>query len=162
MMGLLIRVERKVNPKFEEAYQRYSMQGEHVPNEIKFPLIAAKMDGALATGFILDNFPATAEDIQYLERYLESKPLQVQSVISLQISDEEMKKRFEFAREQRGRADDTIENVKERREIQDRDREAVLDHYRNLELLHEINGEGTVENVHNEIMAAIRSGKERM
>ncbi len=67
-----------------------------------------------------------------------------------------MRKRFEIAKEKRGRADDTYENVHERREIQDRDREAVLAHYRELGLLSEINGEQSVEAVHDAIMSAIR------
>lgn len=158
-MGHLIREARKVDPKLEQAFQEYSMQGKHVPNEVKFPLMAQKMDDAAETGFILDNFPATSEDIEYLERYLKDKDLQVKSVISLSVSEEEMKKRFEIAKEKRGRADDTIENVEERREIQDRDREAVIQHYREKGLLREINGEGTVEEVHNAIMSAIRSSE---
>lgn len=155
-MGHLIREARKTDPKFENAYQEYSMQGKHLPNETKFPLMAEKMDEASGRGFILDNFPGTAEDVEYFERYLEGKDMKVKKVISLFVSEDEMKKRFEIAKEKRGRADDTLENVKERREIQDRDRQSVIEHYRKLGLLSEINGEGTVEEVHNAIMAAIR------
>lgn len=154
-MGHLIREARKTDPVFEKAYQEYSMQGKHLPNEIKFPLMAAKMDEASHTGFILDNFPATTEDVSYLERYLTGKDLHIQSVISLSVSEEEMRKRFEIAREKRGRADDTFENVHDRRTIQDEDREPVLEHYRKIGLLKEINGEGNVEQVHDKILHAI-------
>lgn len=154
-MGHLIREARNINPKFEEAYQEYSMQGKHLPNDIKFPLLAAKMNEAQDTGFILDNFPATEEDVQYLERYLESKPLRLKAVISLSVSENEMRKRFEVARERRGRADDTFEIVHERREIQDRDRIDVLNHYKKLGLLCEINGEQSVEKVQQDILYAI-------
>ncbi len=155
-MGHLIREARKTDPKFEKAYYDYSMQGKHLPNEIKFPLLEAKMNEASDTGFILDNFPATAEDVEYLERYLRGKDLMIQSVISLNISEDEMRKRFELAKERRGRADDTFENVHDRRENQDKDRIAVLDHFRDLGLLSEISGEQEVEKVHDEMMRAIR------
>lgn len=158
-MGHLIREARNKDPKFEQAYVDYSMQGKHLPNEIKFPLLAEKMDQTLDSGFILDNFPGTAEDVVYLEKYLMDKPLQIKKVIALFVSEDEMRKRFEIAKEKRGRADDTFQNVHDRREIQDRDRIAVLDHYRNLGLLSEVNGEGTVEEVHNKIMAEIRKGE---
>lgn len=154
-MGHLIREARKTDPAFEHAYQEYSMQGKHLPNDIKFPLMEAKMDKALSTGFILDNFPATTEDIEYLEKYLEGKDLKIQSVISLFVSEDEMRKRFEIAKERRGRADDTFENVHDRREIQDHDRGPVLEYYKKLGLLKEINGEGTVEDVHDKILHAI-------
>jgi len=154
-MGHLIREARKTDPVFEKAYQEYSMQGKHLPNDIKFPLMAAEMDKAISTGFILDNFPATTEDIQYLEKYLVGKDLKIQSVISLFVSEDEMRRRFEIAKERRGRADDTFDNVHDRREIQDHDREPVLDYYRNIGLLQEISGEGDVEKVHDEILRAI-------
>lgn len=157
-MGHLIREARVNNPIFERAFQDYSMQGKHLPTDLKFPLLVEKMDEAELTGFILDNFPGTAEDITYFEKYLVNKDLKIKAVITLNISEEEMKKRFEIAREKRGRADDTYENVHERREIQDHDREAVLVHYGKLGLLHEINGKQSVEDVHNDIMRAIREG----
>lgn len=155
-MGHLIREAKEKNSVFKKAYEDYSMQGKHLPNEIKFPLMIEKMNGAMNTGFILDNFPGTQEDVEYLERYLQDKDLQVAAVISLAISEDEMRKRFEKAKEKRGRADDTFENIHDRREIQDRDRSAVLSHYRKVGILHEINGEGTVEEIHDKIMNAIR------
>lgn len=159
-MGHLIREARLHDAVFKKAYEDYSMQGKHLPNEVKFPLLSKKMEGASNTGFILDNFPGTSEDITYLERYLEGKDLHIAAVISLSVSEEEMRKRFEIAKEKRGRADDTFENIHDRREIQDRDREAVLSHYRDLGLLIEINGEGTVTEVHDQIMTAIRARAE--
>lgn len=158
--GHVIREARATDPKFENAYQEYSMQGKHLPTGIYFPLLEKKMNEASNTGFILDNFPATQENVEYLDQYLEGKDLRVQAVVSLNISDDEMIKRFEIAKEKRGRADDTIENVQDRREIQDKDREEVLDHYCKLGILSEINGEQSVESVHDEIMGAIR-GKAR-
>ena len=84
------------------------------------------------------------------------RDLRIQSVISLNVSEDEMRKRFEVAKEKRGRADDTIENVSDRREIQDKDREAVLTHYRSLGLLSEINGEQPVEKVQQDILEKIK------
>ncbi len=153
-MGHLIREARENDPVFKKAYEEYSMQGKHLPNEIKFPLIASKMDQTRGD-LILDNFPATAEDITYLEKYLEGKDAQIKAVIVINISEDEMIKRFEIAKERRGRADDTIETVEERREIQDKDRMAVLDHYRSRGLLKEINGEQTIEKVQQDILHAI-------
>lgn len=155
--GHLIREARALDPKFEEAYQKYSMQGKHLPTSIYFPLLEKKMNEASQTGFILDNFPATAENVEFLERYLEGKELQLKAVIYLRVSEDEMRNRFEIAKVRRGRADDTFEIVHERREIQDKDRAAVLDHYKNLGLLHEINGEQSVEKVHQDILESIKS-----
>ncbi len=154
-MGHLIREARNKDQKFENAYQQYSMQGKHLPNEIKFPLLADEMNKASQSGFILDNFPATEEDVEYLERYLVGKDLNMKTVIVLNVSRDEMKKRFEIAKNRRGRADDTIENIVDRREIQDSDRMAVLNHYEKMGLLRMINGEQSVEKVHQDILREI-------
>lgn len=154
-MGHLIREARALDPKFEQAYQDYSMQGKHLPTAIDFPLLEKKMKEAAATGFILDNFPATAENFVYLDKYLQGKDLKIARVVSISISEDEMRKRFEIAKEARGRADDTFENVMDRREIQDKDRKAVIDHYKSLGLLTEVNGEQDIQKVHHDIMAAI-------
>lgn len=158
-MGHLIRDARKTDSVFEKAYQDYSMQGKHLPNEIKFPLMMQKMEEAPGD-FILDNFPGSAQDVSYFEKYIEGKPYRVHSVISINISEDEMRKRFEVAKERRGRADDTFEIVHERREIQDRDRQAVLKHYRDLGVLSEIDGEKSIEEVHDAIMREIRHNNE--
>ncbi|MBP6913506.1 MAG: nucleoside monophosphate kinase [Candidatus Levybacteria bacterium] len=154
-MGHLIREARNKDKKFEDAYQEYSMRGKHLPNNIKFPLLADKMNKASRSGFILDNFPASAEDVEYLEKYLVGKELNIKTVIVLNISEDEMRKRFEIARNRRGRADDTIENIRDRREIQDADRIAVLNHYKNLGIVKVINGEQSVEMVHQDILKEV-------
>lgn len=154
-MGHLIRDARGKDTVFEKAYQQYSMQGKHLPNEIKFPLLEVKMDEAANRGFILDNFPGTAEDVIYLENYLKDKNLQVKKVVVLTVSEDEMRKRFEIAKERRGRADDTFENVHARRAIQDKDREPVIEHYEKLGLVVKVNGEQSVEDVHQDILEAI-------
>ncbi|MGE5041537.1 MAG: adenylate kinase family protein [Candidatus Levyibacteriota bacterium] len=154
-MGHLIREARLEDPIFEKAYADYSMQGKHLPNDLKFPLLVRKMDEALEKGFILDNFPATMEDIEYLEKYLEGKDLKLAAVVLLTVSEDEMRKRFEIAKERRGRADDTYENVQDRREIQDNDRQPVIEYYRRKGMLREINGESSIEEVHQKILNAI-------
>lgn len=154
-IGHLIREARKTDEKFEKAFHEYSMQGKHLPTSIYFPILEQKMNTASSTGFILDNFPATAENVEFLEKYLMGKNLILKAVVVLGVSDEEMKKRFEIARMRRGRADDTIENVEDRRAIQDRDRISVLDHYEKLGLLKKINGEQSIEKVQQDILQAI-------
>lgn len=156
-IGHLIREARKVNPVFEKAYQEYSMQGKHLPDSIKFPLLEAEMNKSIETGFVLDNYPATMEDLEYLERYIQGKELQVKRVIYLHISLEEMKRRYEANKEIRGRMDDSYEIVHERRVIQDKDRDPVLEHYRSLGLLAEVNGEGEIDEVEQRIRHSVEA-----
>jgi len=149
-MGHLIREAReRGNEALIKAYEEYSLKGLHLPVEIKFPLLKEKMD-QVKDGFILDNFPATKDDLAILNDYLAKANKKIDRVIYLYISEQEMKKRFNNAF--RGRKDDDAEIVAARREIQDQDRVPVLEFYKRQNLLSEINGEGDIEKIHKEIL----------
>jgi adenylate kinase len=142
-MGELIREGNRIgNPKAVEGYQNYVIKGLHVPNSLKFELLKEKMDEN-KNGFILDNYPATQEDLDTLLGYFEQNSLQVDKVFYVNISVSEMKNRMV----QRGREDDKPEIVLVRREVQDKDRLPVLQYFRKKGLLAEINGEGAIDMV---------------
>lgn len=149
-MGHLIREAReKGSEKIIKAYENYSLKGQHVPTKIKFPLLKEKMDKA-GKDFILDNFPATEDDLAELNNYLFYANKKIDKVIYLNISDQEMQKRFKVA--SRGRKDDHPEIIIARRDIQNKDRIPVLEFYKNNNLLLEINGEGDIDKIHREIL----------
>jgi adenylate kinase len=155
-MGHLIREAReKGDETFIKAYEEYALKGLHLPTEIKFPLLKEKMDQA-KDGFILDNFPATENDLSTLNDYLLQANKKIDAVICLNISNEEMQKRFKVA--SRGRRDDHPEIIIARRDIQNKDRVPVLEFYRNQDLLLEINGEGGVDAIHKQILKELRKG----
>jgi adenylate kinase len=150
-MGELIRQGNRLgNPKAVEAYQAYIIKGLHAPNILKFEFLKEKMDQN-KNSFILDNYPATQEDLEILLSYLKENSLQVDKVFYINISVEEMKKRMV----QRGRDDDKPETVLIRREVQDQDRLPVLEYFKEKGILAEINGEGSVEAVQTKIKEAL-------
>lgn len=151
-MGHLIREAYDANNKTAiEAYENYSMKGLHVPISLKFNLLKNKMNNA-KKGFILDNFPANLEDFNTLNNYLKLRSLKIDVVFSLLISQEEMIKRIK----QRGRRDDDLEIILKRREIQDKDRVPVINYYKKIGLLEEINSEKEIEIVQKDILEKLR------
>lgn len=149
-MGHLIREARESgNKTFSEAYKKYSLKGLHLPTVLKFPLLKEKMDQA-GGNFILDNFPATEDDLVMLNDYLLRTNKKIDRAIYLYISEEEMKKRLENVF--RGRKDDDPEIAIARREIQNHDRIPVLNYYKSQNLLLKINGEGDIGKIRKEIL----------
>jgi len=150
-MGALIREGNKLgNPKAMEGYQNYTLKGLHLPNSLKFDLLKEKMD-VNKNGFILDNYPATQEDLETLNNYLSQNSLQVDKVFYVNISSEAMTARIT----ERGREDDKLETVLTRKTVQDQDRLPVLEYFRQKGLLVEINGEGSVTDVQSKIKEAL-------
>mgnify|MGYP001591515611 FL=1 len=155
-MGALIRdaFERR-DPHAVEGYENYTLKGQHVPTNLKFKFLEDKLNDS-PEGFIIDNFPATAEDLQIFNEYLEKNGKKIDSAIHLWISEEEMKKR----RKSRGRDDDDPEIVKTRREAQDEDRIPVIEYYKKQGTLIEINEEGDIQEVNRQIMDKLRMKNE--
>jgi adenylate kinase len=150
-MGELIREGNRLgNPKAVEGYQNYTVKGMHVPNSLKFELLREKMDEN-KNGFLLDNYPATQEDLDTLLNYLLENSLQVDKVFYISISAEVMTARIT----ERGRDDDKLEIVLTRKEVQDKDREPVLRYFKEKGMLTEINGEGSIEDVQAKIREAL-------
>lgn len=151
-MGELIRKAVKAgDPKAIEGFEEYAMKGKHLPNSLKFYLLEQKMDEA-KKGFILDNFPATKEDLEVLLSYLEKHKLKIDKAFNLWISEGEMKKRIN----ERGRQDDDPQIISERRKNQDKDRMPVADYFKEKGILEEINGEGEIEEIHKEIKRRLK------
>ncbi len=150
-MGALIRdaYERK-DPRGIEGFEKYSMNGLHVPIELKFDLLREKIEET-SKGFIVDNFPGTQEDLDTFNKYLKEKNLKIDHVFYLNISKDEMLERMIH----RGRGDDKPEIVLKRRENQDKDREAVISYFEKKGLLREIDGAGSVDEIHNKIISYI-------
>lgn len=153
-MGQLIREAYEAgNPKAVEGFKQYSMQGLHLPIALKFDLLKEQM-GQAKNGFILDNFPATKEDLDTFINYIEKNYLKVDKVFYFFILKEEIMRRMTL---QRGRQDDTPEIVMKRIENQDKDRYPVIEYFKKQGLLEEINGEQSIEQVHSEIINRLKA-----
>lgn len=146
-MGAIIRESyENGDPRAVEGFEKYSMKGLHVPIDLKFGLLRNKID--TLNSCILDNFPANQEDVVEFEKYLSERKLKVNKVFYLTISEEEMDKRLIS----RGRGDDDPQVVHKRRQIQDQEREFVVDYFRKQGILSEINGKGDIMEIHSKIM----------
>lgn len=153
-MGGLIRDAReKGNEIIANAYKKYTLHGLHIPINIKFGLLKEKLDN-LHDGFILNNFPATLEDLNVFNKYLIDRNLSVDKVFYLYISEKIMQKRFKNSL--RKRPDDDSNIILTRREVQDKDRIPVINYFKSLGILVEVNGERYIDVVHKDILSFLK------
>lgn len=96
-------------------------------------------------GFVLDGSP---RDLWQAEHF----KIKFDRVFYLDVSDEVNIKRLI----KRGRKDDTPELIKKRLEIYHRQTEPVLDHYRQMGILEEVDGERSIEEIHQDILERVR------
>ena len=91
-------------------------------------------------GFVMDGYPRTMEQINIFEPDFDK-------VIYLKVPRDEVIKRLL----QRGRSDDSTELINKRLDLYYQQTESLLDHYQQKGILTEINGQGSVEDIQNEI-----------
>ena len=146
-MGALIREGYKNgDSKAIEGFKEYSMKGLNLPNSLKFHLLKERLDHS-ENGFILDDYPATWEDLETFNNYLSKKTLRIDKVFSITVSAKEMNMRLAT----RGRPDDNPEILAKRREMQDKDKIPVIEYFKQNNMLTEIDGEMTIDEVSQEI-----------
>ena len=121
-------------------------KGELVDSAITLRLLERYFqDPAHRKGVVADGFPRTLHEAQELK-------IPVDKVFHITVSDEEIKKRLEA----RARFDDTPEAIETRLQIYHEETEPVLEHYRSLGILEEIDGERSIEEIARDIASRIQ------
>ncbi|HMN32234.1 MAG: adenylate kinase [Chitinophagaceae bacterium] len=130
--------------------KKYMDLGMLVPDEVVIGMISTKLDeNTEANGFIFDGFPRTVAQAEALDNLLEFKNNPITVVLSLKVSENELKKRLISRGEVSGRSDDNEEVIAKRIKEYHAKTAPVSDYYKHKDKLVEINGEGEVSDVFN-------------
>lgn len=158
--GDLLREERaKETPLGLEA-QKFMEQGLLVPDSVVIGMIDNKLTerAALVNGFIFDGFPRTVAQAQALDALLIKRGTAIAGVLALQVSDEELLKRLLNRGLTSGRADDRdAEVISKRITVYNDSTIPVLDYYGLSGKSLCVNGEGSIDEISNSLMSAIKS-----
>ena len=115
--------------------------GKLVDDETTAEIVKKRMQGTdMQDGFILDGYPRNIHQVEIFDPEFDK-------VIYLKVSKDEVMRRLM----ERGRADDTQESIKTRLDLYFAQTQPLLDYYKNLGILVEIDGMGEVQKIQNEI-----------
>jgi adenylate kinase len=154
--GDLFRAQAEGGTEFGRRAKQYMDRGELVPDEIVIGLVQECLEpgGPLSDGFVLDGFPRTREQAEALEEILaDQDPLDL--VINLQVPTHIVIARMLA----RGRDDDTEEAISRRLELYDRETAPIVDFYRELGKLADVDGVGSLEEVYARILTAVEGSQ---
>lgn len=119
--------------------------GTLIPDDLVIKLASAELEKPkFSKGFVIEGNPRTVEQAQKFKSNLDI-------VIELELPDAECVKRLL----KRGRSDDTVELIKKRLALYHRETEPMLNYYRQLKLLHYVDGLGSIESIHNTIAGIV-------
>lgn len=129
----------------------YMDQGQLVPDELTFRVLANYIDGhglMKSQGIIFDGFPRTLPQANALDQFFAERNSNITIVLSLLVQEEEVVQRLLLRGHTSGRADDNNEVVIRKRMQVYRDQTLPLAaYYSEQHKFIELKGEGTVDEV---------------
>lgn len=130
--------------------------GDYVPDSLTNALVSDRLSEADARrGFLLDGYPRTTDQVEYLDDLLLSHGHSLSAVIRLVADTDEIVARLRKRAIERGRTDDSEEAIRHRQEVYLRETEPLIANFRERGLLIEVDGLGSMDDVHARILAAL-------
>ena len=154
MLRAAVAAETPVGLKAKEVMDA----GRLVSDEIVVGIAEERLGQSdAAKGFILDGFPRTLAQAEALTGLLERMGSGLDCCLAITVETEAIVQRLLKRAEIEGRADDNEETIRERMRVYEAETSPLLDYYGALDLVREVPGMGTVEEVAAAMLAALES-----
>jgi adenylate kinase len=122
--------------------------GRYVEDELTNRVVAERLlREDCRDGFLLDGYPRTLPQLDFLHRWLAERDRSIDAVLLLEADEEVAARRMAARAALEGRADDTVETFRVRLQVYAEQTKPLLDVYDRLGLLHRVDGSGTVDEV---------------
>jgi adenylate kinase len=108
-------------------------------------------------GVIFDGFPRTIPQAEALKGLLSKRGTELHAVVGLEVPEEELVERMIKRGKETGRADDTLETIKERLNVYHTQTLPLREYYQNEGNYLAINGSGIVDEIFNEIAEGLKT-----
>jgi adenylate kinase len=131
--------------------------GQLVPDEVVIGMVDNFMNAhPAAKGFLFDGFPRTTAQCIALDALLQQKGTEINVVLALEVTEEELVKRLLGRGATSGRSDDTDETIIRARIQEYHDKTtAVATYYAQFNKVISVKGEGTVESIYADLKKEI-------
>lgn len=136
--------------------KKFISRGEYVPDSVTNAMVRSRLSRPdAATGFILDGYPRTVAQVDFLDEVLAEQGTKLDCVISLSVSVEEVVTRLLRRAAAEGRTDDTEEVIRHRLKLYAEQTAPLAEVYQDRGLLARIEGMGPVAEVASRMLAVV-------
>ena len=155
--GDVFRYNIKNGTELGKLAQSYMDQGKLVPDEVTISMLKAEVEKSPeAKGFIFDGFPRTSPQAQALDDLLTSMGTSITCMLSLEVSEDELKSRLIKRAQTSGRIDDADpEIIQNRINVYNTETAPVADFYKAQDKFYGIVGTGSIEEIADRLFASI-------
>ncbi len=130
--------------------------GDYVPDSLTNELVRSRLSEPDATqGFLLDGYPRTLSQVNYLDQILAEKSQSLDAVIRLEADVEVVVARLRKRSMEQGRVDDSEEAIRHRQEVFRRETAPLVEVYGERGMLVSVDGIGAVDDVAERILRGL-------
>ena len=130
--------------------------GAYVPDSLTNAIVADRLkETDAASGFLLDGYPRTTDQVAELDRLLDAEGAKLDVVVLITADTDEVVARLLKRAAEQGRADDTADVIRHRLDVYAEQTAPLIDVYSARGLVVTIDGLGAVEEVTERILAAL-------
>ncbi len=154
--GDIFRHNVKNETELGKQAKAFMDRGEYVPDSLTNDLVRDRLSQADAkSGFLLDGYPRTAEQVVELDSILEAQGNKLDVVVQLTADTDEVVRRLLNRAIEQGRADDTEDVIRRRLEVYEEQTAPLTSVYAERGLLVTVDGLGEVDEVTGRILEAL-------
>jgi adenylate kinase len=134
--------------------QKYMDAGDFVPDSVTNEMVRCRLcQDDVEDGFLLDGYPRTTAQVDYLDEVLARGGQQLDVVLQLTADDEELVTRLLGRAKETGRSDDTEAVIRHRLDLYHGQTEAVVAKYVERGILTQVDGIGGIDEVTDRVMS---------
>ena len=156
--GDIFRHNVKNETQLGKQAKAFMDRGEYVPDSLTNDLVRDRLSQADAkSGFLLDGYPRTAEQVVELDSILDAQGNKLDVVVQLTADTDEVVRRLLNRAIEQGRADDTEDVIRRRLEVYEEQTAPLTSVYAERGLLVTVDGLGEVDEVTGRILEALNA-----
>lgn len=159
--GNLLREEIVNKTKLGLEARKFMDSGQLVPDSVVIGMIrSAITNNPDAEGFLFDGFPRTVAQSEALDELLAENHSEINVVLALQVSEDELMNRLLNRGKTSGRSDDVSEDViRARIKEYENKTSPVAGYYGQFDKVVRINGEGDIDSIFDSLCSEIEARK---
>jgi adenylate kinase len=136
--------------------KKYLDAGDFVPDSVTNKMVRDRLtESDIENGFLLDGYPRTAAQVDYLDELLALGDERLDVVLQLTADDAELIHRLLGRAKETGRSDDNEAVIRHRLNLYHEQTEAIVSRYAQRGILTRVDGIGDVDEVTDRVMKAI-------
>ena len=154
--GDIFRSNVKNETELGTKAKAYMDAGDNVPDSLTNALIRDRLEDAdCATGFLLDGYPRTRDQVRELDEFLAGHGFALDAVVELVADPDVVVDRLRLRSAEQGRSDDDEAVVRHRLEVYRAQTEPLIDVYEARGMLVAIDAIGPIDDVTERITSAL-------